>query len=144
MRQAARGLQAGHRPGWTPAGHPVAVQPAASQATHQVINAQLFELQHHAAQVGPQDLGVGLLLQVLLETGLSVQAKTLAGLRTPGTPRPLMSAGLQQKGSKLRTDCWGEATYSVAFDLLVGAGLQRRGNWGLTCRGQCRGLRAYK
>ena len=105
MRQAARWLQAGHRPGWTPAGHPVAVQPAASQATHQVINAQLFELQHHAAQVGPQDLGVGLLLLVLFQTALCEPDKTLAGRRRPGTPRPLMSAGLQQKGSKLRTDC---------------------------------------
>ena len=116
IRQTTRWLQAGHRPRWRAvcAGHPVAMQPAALQATHQVIDTQLLELQHHAAQVGPQDFRVGLLLQVFLEAGLCVQAETLAGLRTPGTSCPLMSASLQQRGRGLRADCWGETRYSVA------------------------------
>ena len=61
---------------------------------YQVINAQLFQLQHNRAQVRPQDLWVSLLLQVLLEGGLSIQPEALARLCTPGTPSPLMSAGL--------------------------------------------------
>ena len=61
---------------------------------YQVINAQLFQLQHNRAQVGPQDLWVGLLLKVLLEGRLSIQPEALARLCTPGTPSSLMSTGL--------------------------------------------------
>ena len=61
---------------------------------YQVINAQLFQLQHNRAQVGPQDLWVGLLLKVLFEGGLSIQPEALARLCTPSTPSPLVSAGL--------------------------------------------------
>ena len=61
---------------------------------YQVINAQLFQLQHNRAQVGPQDLWVGLLLKVLLERGFSIQPETLARLCTTGTPSSLVGTGL--------------------------------------------------
>ena len=39
-------------------------QPKQAERAHQVVDAELLELQHDRAQVGAQDLGVGLLLQV--------------------------------------------------------------------------------
>jgi hypothetical protein len=62
---------------------------------HQVIDAQLLELQHHVAQVAAQDLGVGLLLQVGLEAGLGVQPEALAGPRAPCTAAALVRRRLQ-------------------------------------------------
>ena len=64
-------------------------------AADQVINAKLLQLQHDRAKVGSQDLGVGLLLQVLLEGGLCVQPEALARLRTASTPCSLVGTGLQ-------------------------------------------------
>ena len=65
-----------------------------SAEAYQVINAQLLELQHHRAQVGPQDLWVGLLLQVPAKGGLGVQPEALPRLRAPGPTGSLMSACL--------------------------------------------------
>lgn len=61
---------------------------------HQVINAQLLQLQHHRAQVGPQDFRVRVLLHLRRVRFLRVQAEALARPRAPGSTRPLLSAGL--------------------------------------------------
>ena len=61
---------------------------------HQIVDPQLLQLQNDGAQIGPKDLGVGLLLQVLLEARLGVQAEALPRLCTPCSPRSLMRRGL--------------------------------------------------
>ena len=71
-------------------------------AAHQVINAQLFELEHHRAQVGSQNLGVGLLLQVLLEGGFSIEPEAFARLCAPSSPCPLMRTGLHRQERDLQ------------------------------------------
>ena len=68
---------------------------AAGQEAHEVVDAELLQLQHDGAQVGAQDLRVGLLLQVPAEGRLRVQPEALPGLRAPGAPRPLVSARLR-------------------------------------------------
>ncbi len=62
--------------------------------THEVVDAELFQLQHHGSQVGAQDLRVRLLLQVLVERRLRVQAEALAGLRAAGATSALVRARL--------------------------------------------------
>ena len=66
------------------------IPPLPPTPAHQIVDAQLLQLQHHRAQVGAQDLWVRLLLQVLLEAGLGVEAEALAWPRAPCPPRPLM------------------------------------------------------
>ncbi len=61
---------------------------------YQIVNAQLFELEDHAAKVRPQNLGVGLLLEILLEGGFCVQPEALAWLRSASTSCSLMCTSL--------------------------------------------------
>ena len=85
---------------------------ALDQEAYKVVDAKLLQLQHDRAQVGAQDLGVGLLLQVPAERCLCVQPEALSRLRAPGAPRPLVSACL----------CTWSQTLSAAFgdeELLV-------------------------
>ena len=70
-----------------------------STEVYQVINAQLLELQHNGAQVGPQDLWVGLLLQVPTKGSLCVQPEALSRLSAPSTASPLVSTCLQRRAS---------------------------------------------
>ena len=87
---------------------------------HQVVDAQLFELQHDGAQVGAQDLGVGLLLQVLLEGVLRVQPEALARLRAPGAPGPLVRARLHRSGGVWRS-ALGSLMPNLGIGLRVGS-----------------------
>ena len=66
---------------------------------HQVVDAELLQLQHDGAQVGAQDLRVRLLLQVLLEGRLRVQPEALARPRPPGAPGPLVRARLPRRNA---------------------------------------------
>ena len=66
-----------------------------SQEAYKVINAKLLQLQHNRAQVGAQDLRVGLLLQVPAKGRFCVQPEALSRLRAPGASCPLMSARLR-------------------------------------------------
>ena len=66
-----------------------------SQEAYKVVNAKLLQLQHDGAQVGAQDLRIGLLLQVPAEGRLCVQPEALPRLRAPGTPCPLVRARLR-------------------------------------------------
>mmetsp|Transcript_20473 Transcript_20473/g.61034 ORF Transcript_20473/g.61034 Transcript_20473/m.61034 type:complete len:369 (-) Transcript_20473:525-1631(-) len=63
----------------------------------QVVDPQLLQGQHHDAEVGPEDLGVGLLRQLRLERLLRVEPETLARLRAAGTPRALRRRGLRHR-----------------------------------------------
>ncbi len=56
-----------------------------------------FQLQHNRAQVGAQNLWVGLLLKILSKRSLCVQPEALSWLRAPSTTCPLMSACLQKQ-----------------------------------------------
>lgn len=58
--------------------------------THQVIDAQLLQLQHDASQVAPEDFRVRLRLQVALEALLGVEAETLAGACASSTTSTLL------------------------------------------------------
>ena len=69
----------------------------ASRDAHQVVNAQLFQLQHNRAQVGAQNLWVGLLLQIFSKRSFCVQPEALSWLRAPSSTCPLMSACLQKQ-----------------------------------------------
>ena len=66
-----------------------------NKRAHQVIDAELLQLQHNRAQIGAQDLWVGLLLQVLPKGRLCVQPEALSWPCAPCTPRPLMRACLR-------------------------------------------------
>mmetsp|Transcript_6522 Transcript_6522/g.22449 ORF Transcript_6522/g.22449 Transcript_6522/m.22449 type:complete len:371 (-) Transcript_6522:170-1282(-) len=66
---------------------------------HEVVHAQLLQLQHHGAKVGPQDLWVGLLLQVPFEGALRVQPEALARPRPSRPTTPLVGA---------RSGDWGD------------------------------------
>jgi hypothetical protein len=72
------------------------ILPMTSVHPYQVINAQLLELQHDAPQVRSQNLWVRLLLQVLLEGALSVEAEALTRLGTTSTTCTLMGGSLGQ------------------------------------------------
>eukprot|EP00754_Rhynchopus_humris_P006658 Rhum_TRINITY_DN13182_c1_g1::Rhum_TRINITY_DN13182_c1_g1_i1::g.57091::m.57091 len=72
--------------------HPVEV--------HEVLNAQLLQLQHDGAEVRPQDLGVRLRDEVALERLLRVQPEALAGTRATGTARTLVGGGLRDGGDE--------------------------------------------
>ena len=69
---------------------------------HQVVNAQLLQLQHHRAQVGAQDLRVRVFLHLCRVRFLCVQAEALARPRTTGSTCTLLSAsfgnGSDQEG----------------------------------------------
>mmetsp|Transcript_80034 Transcript_80034/g.214217 ORF Transcript_80034/g.214217 Transcript_80034/m.214217 type:complete len:283 (-) Transcript_80034:1008-1856(-) len=71
---------------------------------HQVVDAQLLEGEHHRPQVGPQHLGVGLLLQLLLEGLLRVEPEALAGPRASRTPRALVGRRLGDGRDQQRLD----------------------------------------
>ena len=66
-----------------------------SQEAYKVVNAKLLQLQHDGAQVGAQNLRIGLLLQVPAEGRLCVQPEALPRLGAPGAPCPLVSARLR-------------------------------------------------
>ena len=60
---------------------------------HQVINAQLFQLQHHCTQVGPQNFRICVVLHFSLISLLSVKSETLARAGTAGTTCSLLRTG---------------------------------------------------
>ena len=68
-----------------------------STEAYQVINTQLLELQDHRAQVGSQDLWVGLLLQIPAKGGLCVQPEAFSRLRAPSTASSLMGTCLRSR-----------------------------------------------
>mmetsp|Transcript_2137 Transcript_2137/g.3137 ORF Transcript_2137/g.3137 Transcript_2137/m.3137 type:complete len:391 (-) Transcript_2137:559-1731(-) len=60
----------------------------------QVLHTELEQGEHHVAHLGAQDLGVGLLLQLLVEGLLRVQPEALAWPGTSRTPGSLVGTGL--------------------------------------------------
>jgi hypothetical protein len=44
---------------------------------HQIVDPQSLQLQHHAAQIAAQNLGICLIDQIFVKSLLSVQTKTL-------------------------------------------------------------------
>ena len=69
---------------------------------HQVVDAQLLQLQHHRAQVGAQDLRVCVFLHLCRVRLLRVQAEALAWPCTTGSTCTLLSTsfgnGSDQEG----------------------------------------------
>mmetsp|Transcript_44092 Transcript_44092/g.95819 ORF Transcript_44092/g.95819 Transcript_44092/m.95819 type:complete len:271 (+) Transcript_44092:242-1054(+) len=61
---------------------------------HQIVDAQLFQGQHHHAQVGSQDLRICLFRELRSEGLLSVQTEALARPRASGAPGALRRRGL--------------------------------------------------
>mmetsp|Transcript_5353 Transcript_5353/g.18121 ORF Transcript_5353/g.18121 Transcript_5353/m.18121 type:complete len:398 (-) Transcript_5353:100-1293(-) len=61
---------------------------------HEVVDAELLELEHHGGEVGAQDLGVSLVDELLLEGPLRVEAEALAGARAARAARALVRGGL--------------------------------------------------
>ena len=70
----------------------------------QVVDAQLFELENDRAEVGPPDLGVRVLNQVVLKRRLGVEPERLSRLRPPGTPGTLLRRRLGDRSHKERLD----------------------------------------
>jgi hypothetical protein len=60
---------------------------------HEVVNAELLQLQHHRAQIGPQDLRVRVLLQLLLVCLFRIQAEGC------GPTRPRLSVSARVGGA---------------------------------------------
>lgn len=71
---------------------------------NEVFDAKLDERQHDCLHPRPQDLGVCLLLQLLAETALRVQAEALSWLCTPRSPCPLLRTGLRDGRDQQRLD----------------------------------------
>mmetsp|Transcript_28058 Transcript_28058/g.70446 ORF Transcript_28058/g.70446 Transcript_28058/m.70446 type:complete len:233 (+) Transcript_28058:889-1587(+) len=69
---------------------------------HKVGDAELVQVEHDRPQVGPQDLGVRLLNQVLLEGVFGVEAERLSGARTAGTTGPLLGRRSGDRGHQQR------------------------------------------
>ena len=68
----------------------------------QVVDAQLLQLQHHSAEVGAEDLGVGVVLHFRLVCLLRVQTEALTGTSSPGAACSLLGAGLGDGGHEQR------------------------------------------
>mmetsp|Transcript_48960 Transcript_48960/g.116583 ORF Transcript_48960/g.116583 Transcript_48960/m.116583 type:complete len:518 (+) Transcript_48960:640-2193(+) len=71
---------------------------------HQIVDAQLLEREHNAPQVAPQHLRVCLLLELLMERLLGVEAEALARPRAPCPPCPLVRARLGDGRDEERLD----------------------------------------
>ena len=61
---------------------------------HQIVDAQLLQLQHDRPQVGAKDLGVCVVLHLILVSLLSVESEALSRLCSTGTTGPLLCTGL--------------------------------------------------
>jgi hypothetical protein len=71
---------------------------------HEVVDAQLLQLQHDGGEVGAQNLRVRLRDQLLLERLLGVEAKALAGPRATGATGALLRAGAADRRDEQRLD----------------------------------------
>lgn len=61
---------------------------------HEVVYSQFLERKHHGGHLGSENLGIGCLLEVVLEGHLSVKTEAFTGLRTPRSSGPLLRASL--------------------------------------------------
>mmetsp|Transcript_15069 Transcript_15069/g.63555 ORF Transcript_15069/g.63555 Transcript_15069/m.63555 type:complete len:372 (+) Transcript_15069:2103-3218(+) len=71
---------------------------------HQVVDAELLQLEHHRSQVRAENLRVRLLLQVLLERRLRVQAETLPRPCAPRATGALVRGGARDGRHQQRFD----------------------------------------
>lgn len=82
---------------------------------HEVVDPELFQLEHHRAEVRSEDLRVRLVLQVLVEAVLRVQPEALAWPRSPRTARTLVGRRAGDGGDEEGLD-----SDARVVDLLLG------------------------
>ena len=71
---------------------------------NEIINAKLFQVNDDRAQIGAQDFRVRIVLHLLLEGFLGVEAEALSGTRTTGATGALLSRGFADGRDEERLD----------------------------------------
>ena len=88
--EVVKQLQGPHEGLWGRGVHEVEV--------HQIINAELLELQHHRTEVGAKDFGVRVVLHFVFEGLARVEPEALAGPGPACSACPLLGRGLADGG----------------------------------------------